>query len=167
MAAPSIAWYRLTKATAGTYSAITSLNFGTVTAGAWSVMRVVRPKVTVNSIQSAEWWFSDIAGVRSAASVGMGTANSWKHFMTIYGTYTAARAIVGATAGYTAASPKGSAGVSGSFKEVPQSTGSGVAYSATSLNAYGDVCVFTIKVPSAAGNGAHTAWGYQLKYSYT
>ena len=156
MAAPSISWYRCTKS-GPTYSAITSLNFGTVTAGAWSVQQCIRPNVATNSIQSAKWWFYDVGAQRSGASVGVGTANSWKHFMTITGTYVT----VSATA------PKGSADVSGSWQEVPQSTGSGVAYSAVSSGAYGAFVYFTLKVPSAAGDGAHTAWGYQLKYSYT
>ena len=133
------------------------MNFGTITAGAWSVQQCIRPKVTTNSIQSAKWWFYDIAGVRSAASVGVGTAGSWKHFLTATGTYVT----VSSTA------PKGSAGISGSWTEVPESTGSGYAYSAVAAAAYGDFVYFTLKIPSAAGDGAHTAWGYQLKYSYT
>ena len=161
MAAPSISWYRVRGAIgAPTYSAIASLNFGTVTAGQWSVQQAIRPKVAVNSIQSAEWWFNDIDGIRSAAATTVGTAQGWKHFMTIYQTSSAAGA-------KSAGGPKGSAGVSGSWQEVPQSTASGVAYSATSAAAYGDVAVFTVRVPTAAGDGAHTAWGYQLKYSYT
>lgn len=83
--------------------------------------------------------------------------------MTQYATYSAA---VAAFAAFTAAAPKGSAGVTSSWAEVPQSTGSGVAYSAVAPG-YGDFVLLVIKVPSAAGDGAHTAWGYQLKYSYT
>jgi len=156
MAAPSIAWFRCTDS-APTYSAIASLNFGTITAGAWSVQQCIRPKVTNNSIQSAEWWFYDVGAVRSAASVGVGTADDWKHFMTVTDTYVTV----------SATSPKGSASISGAWSEVPQTTGSGHAYSAVSDAAYGDFTYFTLKVPSAAGDGATTAWGYQLKYSYT
>ena len=159
MAAPSISWFRCTKS-GPTYSAITSLNFGTVTAGAWSVEQCIRPKVATNSIQSAKWWFGDQEGLRSGAAVTVGSA-TWLHYMTITGTYVTV----------SATGPKGSANItaggSAKWKSVPRTTGSGVAYSATSSGAYGDFVYFVIKVPSAAGDGAHTAWGYQLKYSYT
>jgi len=153
MAAPSITWYEVTGTTSSaTYSTIASLNFGTVTAGAWSVVQCVRPKVATNSIQSAKWWFYDIAGTRSAASTGMGTAGGWLHHITATGTYVKPSGIT----------PSSSWGT-----EMPESTGSGYAYSAVSAGAYGDFVYLAIKVPSAAGDGAHTAWGYQLKYSYT
>jgi hypothetical protein len=157
LAAPVITWFRCTKS-GPTYSAITSLNFGTITAGAWSVQQCIRAKVATNSIQSAKWWFYDIKGVRSAASVGMGTVGGFRHFMTVTNTYVTV----------TSTTPKGSAGLSAAgWKEVPESTGSGVAASAVAAAAYGEFTYFSIKVPSAAGDGAHTAWGYQLKYSYT
>jgi len=156
VAAPSISWFRCTKS-APTYSAIDSLNFGTVTAGLWSVQQCIRPKIATNSIQSAKWWMYDSVGLRSAAAVSVGTVASWKHFMTQTGTYVTV----------SSTSPNGSAAVSDSWDEVPETTGSGVAYSAVSAAAYGDFVYLTLKVPSAAGDGAHTAWGYQLKYSYT
>jgi hypothetical protein len=155
MAAPSISWFRCRNTS--TYSAITSLNFGTVTAGAWSVQQVIRPKVAVNSIQSAKWWFYDVAGVRSAASTGMGSAAGWLHYMTATSTYVTV----------SATSPKGSAGITAAWTQMPETTGSGVAYADVSDAAYGEFVYLTLKVPSAAGDGAHTAWGYQLKYSYT
>ena len=156
MAAPVISWYRCTKS-GPTYSAITSLNFGTITAGTWGVDQAIRPKVATNSIASAKWWFYDAKATRSAASVGVGSAAGWKHYMTITGTYVTV----------TSTTPKGSAGITAAWNQFPETTGSAVAYSATSSGAYGDWMYVVIKVPSAAGDGATTAWGYQLKYSYT
>ena len=154
MAAPSISWYRLTGTTSGpTYSAIASLDFGTVTAGTWSSPQAVRPKVAINSIQSAKIWLYDVGAVRSAASVGIGTAGAWEQRMTVTDTYVKPSGIAALSTGWGT--------------ESPESTGSGYAYSAVSDATYGDFIYLGLKVPSAAGDGAHTAWGYQLKYSYT
>ena len=153
MAAPTIAWKELTGTTTGpTYTSIASLNFGTVTANAWSIPQCIRPKVSTNSIQSAKWWLYDAAGSRSAASVAMGTAGGFMHRMTVTDTYVK-------PSGVTASDTWGT--------ESPESTGSGYAYSAVSDATYGDFVYLAVKVNSAAGDGAHTAWGYQLKYSYT
>ncbi len=152
MAAPAITWMELTGTTSGPgYASIASLNFGTVTANAWSVVQCIRPKVATNSIQSAEWWIYDTAGLRSSASVAMGTAGGFKHRMTITSTYVKPSGI---TASDTWAT------------ESPESTGSGYAYSAVAPG-YGDFVYLAVKVNSSAGDGAHTLWGYQLKYSYT
>ena len=153
MAAPSITWYELTGTTSGpSYTSIASLNFGTITAGVWSIPQCIRPKVATNSIQSAKWWMYDTAGSRSSASVAMGTAGSFKHRLTATGTYVK-------PSGFSASNTWGT--------EMPESTGSGYAYSAVSGGAYGDFVYLAVYVHSAAGDGAHTAWGYQLKYSYT
>lgn len=100
-------------------------------------------------------------GVRSGVETSVGSAAGWRHYMTITGTYVTV----------SATGPKGSAnltaGGSVKWKRMPQTTGSGVAYSAVSSGAYGDYVYYAIKVASAAGDGAHTLWGYQLKYSYT
>lgn len=153
MAAPSIAWYRLSGTTsAPTYSAITSLNFGTVTAGMWSKAQCVRPKISTNSITSAKWWLYDVAASRSSASVGIGTAGGWIHRMDITQTYVKASTLaVSAAWGH----------------ESPQSTTSALSYSSVAPAAYGDFVYFAVRPASAAGDGAHTAWGYQLKYSYS
>ena len=157
MAAPVITWFRCTKS-GPTYSAITSLNFGTITAGAWSVQQCIRAKVATNSIASAKWWMYDKTATWSGVAKSVGTAASWRHFMTVTNTYITV----------TSATPKGSAGLSAAgWKEVPQSTGSGVAASAVAAAAYGEFTYFAIHVATAAGDGAWTAWGYQLKYSYT
>jgi hypothetical protein len=155
MAAPTITWRRVTgSAGAAAYASIQSLDFGTVTAGAYSYWKVVRPKVTVNSIQSCKWWLSDIGATRSAASESIGTAAGWYHGFTLNAS---APAICSAT--------KASAGLNGT--ESPESSGSAASYAAVAPNNYGNFIGLCLKVASAAGDGATTAWGYQLKYSYT
>jgi len=153
MAAPTITWRKLTgnaPASAGSYASIASLDFGTVTAGAWSTQQIVAPKVTVNSIQSCGWWLNDVGAVRSSASTGIGTAGGWTHKYAFTGTYVAPAT---ASAGFGT--------------EVPESSGSAASYNDVSSGAYGDFIVLALKVASAAGDGLHTAWSYQLKYSYT
>ena len=154
MAAPTIVWRQVTgSASSAAYASIASLNFGTVTAGAWSYWKVVAPKVTVNSIQSCKWWLSDIGAQRSAASESVGTAAGWVHKFTMNAS---APAICSAT--------KASAGAG---TESPESSGSAASYAAVAPAAYGQFIGLCLKVASAAGDGATTAWGYQLKYSYT
>ena len=151
MAAPTIQWFKMTgTTTAPTYASIASLDYGTVTAGTFSLVQSVTPKVATNSIQSAELWMYDTAGVRSAASVAMGSAGSFTHRVTATGTYVK-------PSGVTPSATWGT--------EMPESTGSGYAYSAVSDAAYGDFIMLAVKVPSAAGDGAHTAWGYQLNWA--
>lgn len=153
MAAPSIAWYRLTGTTTGpTYSAIDSLDFGTITAGAWGYVQCIVPKVTNNSIQSCKWWMYDVEAQRSGAPVSVGTAGGFTHRMTATDTYVK-------PSGISASATWGT--------ESPESTGSGYSYPAVTINTYGDFVLLALKVASAASDGAHTAWGYQLKYSYT
>jgi len=152
MAAPTITWRELTATTTGpSYASIASLSFGTVTANAWSVVQCVSPKVATNSIQSCKIWLYDVAGSRSSASVAMGTGGSFVHRMTVTGAYVK-------PSGLTASATWGT--------ESPESTGSAYSYAAVSA-AYGEYIYLAVQVNSAAGDGAHTAWGYQLKYSYT
>lgn len=155
MAAPSIGWYRVRGN--NTHTSIASLDFGTITAGAWGVQQCIHPKVATNSIQSAKWWLYDATGVRSGAATSVGSAEGWLHYMTVTSTYVTV----------TAASPKGSAGITAAWTQVPETTGSAVAYPDCSDAAYGEYVYLVLKIPTAAGDGAHTAWGYQLKYSYT
>ena len=151
MAAPTIQWFKVTgTTTAPTYASIASLDYGTVTAGTFSLVQAVTPKVATNSIQSAELWMYDTAGTRSAASVAMGTAGGFVHRVTATGTYVK-------PSGVTPSATWGT--------EMPESTGSGYAYSAVSDASYGDFIMLAVKVPSAAGDGAHTAWGYQLNWA--
>jgi hypothetical protein len=149
MVAPTITWRQVTgSAGAPAYASIASLNFGTVTAGTYSYCKVVRPKVTVNSIQSCKWWLSDIGAQRSGASESIGTAAGWVHK---YDFSTGAPKVCSAT--------KGSAGFG---HESPESSGSAASFNAVSPNSYGDFIALCLKVASAAGDGATTAWGYQL-----
>jgi len=153
MAAPVIVWRKLTGTVSGpSYASIASLDFGTVTAGMWSLKQCVAPKVTVNSIQSCKWWLYDVNAVRSGASEGIGTADGWLHRMTVTATYIKP----------SAAMPSAGWGT-----ESPQTTGSAYAYPAIAPGAYGRFTYLALKVASAAGDGATTSWGYQLKYSYT
>jgi len=151
MAAPTVTWVQVISNNA--YSSIQSLNFGTVTAGSWSTQKVIRPKVATNSIQSCKWWLYDVLGSRSGSADTVGTGQSWAHGYAATGTYV--------TVSTTA--PKGSAGLT----EMPESTGSAISYAAVSYGAYGNYVYLAVKVATAAGDGAWTAWGYQLKYSYT
>jgi len=154
MAAPTITWRQCTgSAGSAAYVSIQSLNFGTVTAGAWSNNMVVAPKVTVNSIQSCKWWLSDIGAQRSAASESVGTAAGWTHKFSL-----------NASAPVVCSTTKASAGFG---TESPESSGSAASYAAVAPNNYGNFIALALKVASAAGDGATTAWGYQLKYSYT
>lgn len=154
MAAPTITWRRVTgSAAAAAYTSILSLDFGTVTAGAWSYWKVVAPKITVNSIQSCKWWLSDIGAQRSSTSEAIGTNAGWIHKFTLN---TSAPAVCSET--------KASAGAG---TESPESSGSAASYDSVSPNNYGQFIALCLKVASAAGDGATTAWGYQLKYSYT
>ncbi len=154
MAAPVITWRQCTGSAASVaYASLASLNFGTVTAGAWGYIKVVRPKVTVNSIQSCKWWMSDIGAQRSGASESIGTGAGWTHK---YDFSTGAPKACSAT--------KASAGFG---HESPESSGSAASYNAVAPNNYGDYIALALKVASAAGDGATTAWGYQMKYSYT
>jgi len=154
MAAPTIVWRQITgSAAAPAYASLASLDFGTVTAGAWSHIKVVAPKVTVNSIQSCEWWLSDIGAQRSAVSESIGTGAGWTHKYSL-----------NASAPVVCSDTVGSAGFGTEF---PESTASGVSYAAVAPGAYGQFMAIEVKVASAAGDGATTAWGYQLKYSYT
>ena len=152
MAAPTVTWVQVISNNA--YTSIQSHNFGTVTAGSWSVAKVIRPKVATNSIQSCKWWLYDATGVRSGSADTVGTGQSWAHRVTATATYVTV----------STTSPVGSATYG---TEMPQSTGSGYAYSAVAYNGYGDYVYLIVKVATAAGDGAWTAWGYQLKYSYT
>jgi len=155
MAAPTIVWRRVTgSAGSAAYASIASLDFGTVTAGAYSYWKVVRPKVTVNSIQSCKWWMSDSVGVRSAAAASVGAAAGWYHGYTLNAS---APAVCKAT--------KASAGGDGTVS--PITTGAAQSYAAVAPNSYGQFIALCLKVASAAGDGATTDWGYQLKYSYT
>ena len=151
MAAPTVTWVQVISNNA--YTSIQSLNFGTVTAGSWSVQKVIRPKVATNSIQSCKWWLYDATGVRSGSADTVGTGQSWAHVITTTATYVTV----------SSTSPLASAGIT----EMPESTGSGYAYSAVAYGGYGDYVYLGVKVATAAGDGAWTAWGYQLKYSYT
>ena len=154
MAAPTIVWRQCTgSASSVAYASIASLNFGTVTAGAWSTVKVVAPYVTVNSIQSCKWWLSDIGAQRSATSESIGTAAGWTHVFTF-----------SASAPVQCSSTVASAGFG---TESPESTGSAASYAAVAPAAYGQFIALALKVASAAGDGLTTAWGYQLKYSYT
>jgi hypothetical protein len=151
MAAPVVTWVQVISNNA--YTSIQSLNFGTVTAGSWSTAKVIRPSVATNSIQSCKWWLYDALGARSGSADTVGTGQSWAHGITITGTYvTVSTTLPKASAGYT---------------EMPESTGSAVSYAAVSYGAYGNYVYLGVKVATAAGDGAWTAWGYQLKYSYT
>jgi len=154
MAAPTITWRRITgSAASAAYASIQSLDFGTVTAGAWSYVKVVAPKVTVNSIQSCKWWLSDIGAQRSAVSESVGTGAGWIHKFSM-----------NASAPVVCSETKASAGFG---TESPESTGSAASYAAVAPAAYGQFIALCLKVASAAGDGSTTAWGYQLKYSYT
>ncbi len=154
MAAPVIEW-RLCGGSASSvnYSSIASLDFGTVTAGAWSNGKVVAPKVTVNSIQSCKWWLSDIGAQRSSASESIGTGAGWLHKFSL-----------NASAPVMCSATKASAGFG---TESPESSGSAASYAAVAPNNYGQFIALALKVASAAGDGSTTAWGYQLKFSYT
>ncbi len=154
MAAPTIEW-RLCGGSASSvnYSSIASLDFGTVTAGCWSQGKVVQPKVTVNSIQSCKWWLSDIGAQRSAVSESVGTGAGWIHKFSL-----------NASAPVVCSATVMSAGFG---TESAESSGSGASYAAVSPGNYGQFIALALKVASAAGDGATTAWGYQLKYSYT
>ncbi len=153
MAAPTITWRRVTgSAGAAAYASIQSLDFGTVTAGAWSYAKVIRPKVTVNSIQSCKWWLSDIGAVRSAASESVGTAAGWLHKFSFNASAPAVCSATKASAGFGT--------------ESPESTGSAASYPAVAPNSYGRFIALALKVASAAGDGATTAWGYQLNRIY-
>ncbi len=154
MAAPTIKW-RLCGGSASSvsYSSIQSLDFGTVTAGAWSQFKVVQPAVATNSIQSCKWWLSDIGAQRSSTSESVGTGAGWIHKFTFN-----ASAPVVCSATVASATPG---------TESPESSGSAASYNAVAPAAYGDFIALFLKVASAAGDGATTAWGYQLKYSYT
>ena len=146
MAAPTITWRACTgSAGSVTYTSILSLDFGTVTAGAYSNWKVVRAKVTVNSIQSCKWWLSDTAAVRSAAAASIGTADGWYHGYTLNAS---APAICSAT--------KASAGADGT-ESVETSAGAGVSLTAVAPNSYGQFIGLCLKVASAAGDGATTA----------
>jgi len=152
MAAPTIVWRQCTGSAASVaYASIASLNFGTVTAGAWSYLKVVRPKVTVNSIQSCKWWLSDIGAQRSGASVSLGTGAGWVHKFKF------------STAAPAACSATKASAVFGT--ESPESSGSAASYAAVAPNNYGNFIVLALKVASAAGDGATTAWGYQLNWA--
>ena len=154
MAAPTIAWKQCTgSASSVAYASIASLNFGTVTAGLWSYMKVVRPKVTVNSIQSCKWWMYDIGAQRSGASESIGTGAGWTHKFKFTTKAPSACSATKASAGFGT--------------ESPESSGSAASYNAVSPNNYGDFVILALKVASAAGHGLTTNWGYQLKYSYT
>lgn len=149
MAAPTIVWRQCTgSAGSVAYASIASLNFGTVTAGLYSLCKVVRPKVTVNSIQSCKWWLSDIGAQRSGASESIGTSAGWVHR---YDFSTGAPTVCSAT--------KGSATFG---HESAESSGSAASYAAVAPNNYGNFIALCLKVASAAGDGATTAWGYQL-----
>lgn len=148
MAAPVITWRQVTgSAGSPAYASIASLNFGTVTAGAWAFVKVVRPKVTVNSIQSCKWWLSDIGAVRSGASVSIGTAAGWAH-----------RFKFSSGAPAQTSATRGSAGFG---TESPESSGSAASYPAVAPNNYGNFIALALKVASAAGDGATTAWGFE------
>jgi len=151
MAAPTITW-RSCAGSAGSvaYSSILSLDFGTVTAGAYSNWKVVRPKVTVNSIQSCKWWLSDTAAVRSGAAASIGTANDWYHGYTMNAS---APAVCSATKATAAA--RGAAS--------PETSGSAASYAAVAPNSYGQFIGLCLKVASAAGDGATTAWGQLMR----
>lgn len=156
MAAPTITWRKCTgSAGSVTYTSILSLDFGTVTAGAYSNWMVVRAKVTVNSIQSCKWWLSDTAAVRSAAPASIGTADGWYHGYTL-----------NASAPAICATLKASNTGKGA-ESVETSAGGGVSLTAVAPNSYGQFIGLCLKVASAAGDGATTDWGYQLAYSYT
>lgn len=156
MAAPTITWRKCTgSAGSVTYASILSLDFGTVTAGAYSNWMVVRAKVTVNSIQSCKWWLSDTAAVRSAAPASIGTADGWYHGYTL-----------NASAPAICATLKASNTGKGA-ESVETSAGGGVSLTAVAPNSYGQFIGLCLKVASAAGDGATTDWGYQLAYSYT
>lgn len=153
MAAPVIEWRRVTgSAASAAYASIQSLDFGTVTANAWSYFKVVRPKVTVNSIQSCKWWLSDIGAQRSAASESVGTGAGWVHKFTL-----------NSSAPAVCSSTKASAGAG---TESPESSGSAASYASVSPNNYGDFIALALKVGAAAGDGATTAWGYQLVWAF-
>ncbi|MFH1328632.1 MAG: hypothetical protein ABIH76_07330 [Candidatus Bathyarchaeota archaeon] len=155
MAAPVITW-RLVGGSAGapSYTSILSLDFGTVTAGAYSNWKVVRPKITVNSIQSCKWWMSDSVAANAGSAESIGAAKGWYHGYTLNAS---APAICEAT--------KASAGGDGTVS--PITTGAAQSYAAVAPNSYGQFIGLNLKVASAARDGATTAWGYQLKYSYT
>jgi len=154
MAAPTVVWRQVTGSAASpAYASLASLDFGTVTAGAWSHVKVVTPKVTVNSIQSCIWWMNDVGATRSAVSEGVGSASGWTH-----------KYSVNASAPVVCSDTVASAGFGATF---PETTGSGVSYAAIAPDNYGSFVAIAIKVASAAGDGLTTAFGYQLKYSYT
>ena len=154
MAAPTIEWRQCTGSHASVaYVSIATLDFGTVTAGLWSHFKVVKPKVTVNSIASCKWFMGDVTATFSGSPLDIGTTGNWVH-KTIFTDSTCVQCSdTVASAGTGTASP--------------ESSGSAMSYNAVAPGAYGDFIVLSLKVASAAGDGATTAWGYQLKYSYT
>jgi hypothetical protein len=107
----------------------------------------------VNSIQSCKWWLNDIGASRSGASESLGTAAGWTHKFAFTSTAPAACSATKASAGFGT--------------ESPESSGSAASYPAVAPNNYGEFIILALKVASAAGDGATTAWGYQMKYSYT
>jgi hypothetical protein len=171
MAAPTITWYQYASAGGAANSlTISTLSFGTVTAGQWAGNKCIKVKVAGNDVTNLRLWLADSAAVVNGSPVSLGkTSKAWDFIVTCaasIGTYTA---LFSGKGGWTAvgttlatdyrSAPKNSLGAG-------KSLGTGVTNTVVS-GAKSKAAFLSVKPHASAYDGVHTGFAYQVGYDFT
>lgn len=160
MAAPTIAWYRVTGASPSR-ALITILDYGNVQAGYWSDVRVIQAYFTGNSANTLKFWLNDTAA--TGGNVNVANSNNWQHHYAIDYTYIDPAGLSDAVKAGSSADSNGR-----TWTDLPETEPVASNFENTTVNsgAYTDYVFMAIQPPSNAGDGLTEAWGYRLSFLY-
>ena len=170
MAAPTITWIQYTTSLLASSVGVSTLSFGTVTAGNYSNNKCVKVKVAGNNVTNIRLWLADSTAVVNGSPVSLGnTGRPWDFVVTATASIGGQASLFGGKGGWTAAGTT----LATNYRSAPlNSLGAGKSLGTGASNAVADgdtskAAFLSVKPHASAYDGVHSGWAYQVGYDFT
>lgn len=161
MAAPTIQWYKHISANHTAGSSISELTLGTVTAGAWGVVKVVSFVPSANQVDNAKFWLNDsIALLAGGGNVSLGDSSRqwWFKAGSTTGLVAGLFSKTGASVGSTLACD---------YHPTDNTAGAGLSLGTVTMSEHSDYIYVSPQPSSIAYDGTYTDFSFQLSYDFS
>lgn len=161
MAAPTIQWYKHSSVGHTAGSAVSELTLGTVTAGAWGVVKVISFVPSGNTIDHTKFWLYDSVAVLSGGgnvSLGNSTRKWWFKAGDTTGLDAGLFSKTGASVGTTLACD---------YHPSDNTAGAGLSLGTVTASSRSDYIYVSPQPGSMAYDGTYTDFAFQISYDFT
>jgi hypothetical protein len=170
MAAPTITWIQYTTSLLASSVGISTLSFGTVTAGSYSGNKCIKVQVDGNDVTNARLWLADSTAVVNGSPVSLGeSGKQWDFIVTATASIGSQASLFNGSGGWTAAGTT----LATDYRTAPlNSLGAGKSLGTGGTNTIADgdksnAMFLSVKPHASAYDGVHTGFAYQAGYDFT